>query len=182
MSIRGTTKRVGRFGSRTVWVALGALATWLVPPPASAAAIVAGACVLDVTLDAENAVDVVPAQPTWTVSGSGDCVVTGNIGLATGTLNGTLTAVNATSGGCAAGAYLGSLAFEVVDVFGRVDSFVAVAAMVGPVLLVAMATPPSFAGGGVFAQTSTLATAACPMGVNDVTTWKGAFVFEDPTV
>jgi len=183
MVTRGTKRKAGRFGLRQA-AALGLIATVtvLAAPPPAGAVFVAGACVLDVTLDGVGTVDVEPGQPTWSVSGSGPCVVTGHVGLVTGTLSGSLTGAHATSAGCAVGVYTGTLAFEADPAFGEVHSTLVVAVMAGPVLEITTASLPTFAGAGVFAQTSTGATAACPLNGNDVTTWKGAFAFEDPTL
>lgn len=181
MGNRATTNKAGRLGPRTAWLALAVMATWLAVPPASAAAtVVAGACVLDVTLDATSAVDVEPAQPTWTVNGTGKCVVSGHLDLLTGRLGGSLTGAHATSAGCAAGAYLGTLEFSVDGGLPAVDSTVVIAAMAGPVLQITMVTVPTFAGSGVFAQTTTDDLLACPLGTNDVTEWTGVFAFGDP--
>ncbi|HEX2038262.1 MAG TPA: hypothetical protein VHF47_00870 [Acidimicrobiales bacterium] len=145
-------------------------------PPAHALA-VGGACLLNLTLSS-GLVEVLPAQPTWGVGGSGLCAVPGH-GLLTGSLGGSITGVETTSAGCAVGVYRGNLSFAVSPAVDQVDSTVVSAVMAGASLQVTMAvaTPTVFAGTGTFAETSTDATVACPLAGNTSTTWKGVFEF-----
>jgi hypothetical protein len=176
MTKRGTNGR--RAAARWMAVLVAATAWGFRVPPADAV-LVAGVCVLNLTLSGEP-VGILPEQPTWTVNGHGPCLVPGHDDLLTGTLTGSLTGVAATSAGCAAGVYTGDLTFQVSPALEQVDSTVAAAVMVGPVLEITMAALPTFAGAGVFAQLSTGATVDCPTTGNTSTMWKGVFAFEDP--
>lgn len=148
-------------------------------PPATALTSAEG-CLFELDLQSGSNVNVGLLPPTWAVDGDGTCwgVPGADVDGVPATLDGTLTGVAMASLGCAGGVYLGNLTFTADSGTVDVDSTLAAAVMVGPVLHITMASSamPTFAGTGVFAETSTGATLACITTVgNTSTTWLGGF-------
>jgi hypothetical protein len=148
-----------------------------VKPAAALSAVVVGDCAfVSVSASYSPAITAVPSATTISLSGSGTCVVNGQIGSVSFGVIATSPAYSCV-GGVAAGSF--QLTFNVPGFHASIPGTIAIV-NAGSTITAALTSIPVFAGVAEFAALPVSGSQSCLTGSLSSTSWAGDLVFEDP--